>query len=152
METEEIKVLIKALIDKNAIVAGGVLYCTSVMLKAAAALTAALEDSEESKVARLDDVPLRCEVVSGAIQFCVGEKVLAHAVNICPALYDDENDRGRYRVTNPTTFAAEVAHALNQEKEDGNTLLTDTMDKAVERAIEQGAEGVEEYAARRSHG
>jgi len=49
METEEIKVLIKALIDKNAIVAGGVLYCAPVMLKAAAALTAALKDREDAE-------------------------------------------------------------------------------------------------------
>ena len=49
METEEIKALVKALVDKNAIVAGGVLYCAPVMLRAAAALTAALDDRENAE-------------------------------------------------------------------------------------------------------
>lgn len=91
-----------------------------------------------------DDVPLRCELVNGAIEFVIGAKVLAHATNICPALYDAENDRGRYSVTDPAAFAADVLREINHEKEDGSTILTDLLDKAVERAIEQGAEGVEE--------
>src|SRR3990167_2277046 len=48
MDAEE-KALVKALLDKDAIVAGGVLYCAPVMLRAAAALTAALEDREDAE-------------------------------------------------------------------------------------------------------
>ena len=46
MDAEE-KALVKALLDKDAIVAGGVLYCAPVMLRAATALTAALADKEK---------------------------------------------------------------------------------------------------------
>ena len=50
MDTEEeIKALVRALLDKDAIVAGGVLYCTSVMLRAATALTAGLDDREDAE-------------------------------------------------------------------------------------------------------
>lgn len=94
-----------------------------------------------------DDVPLKCSVVDGAIQFLIGEKVLANATNICPRLYDAENDRGRYRVTDSAKLAEAVAHELNREREDGSTLLTDAMDDAVGEAIEQGCEGVEENEA-----
>lgn len=93
-----------------------------------------------------DDVPLKCEVVNGSIQFVIGEKVLAHAVNICPALYDGENDRGLYKVTDPAAFAKELVRTLNHESEDGSTRLTTMLDEAVEHAIEYGAEGIEENA------
>jgi PRTRC genetic system protein C len=91
-----------------------------------------------------DDVPLRAAVVDGAIQFVIGANVLAHATNICPALYDAENDRGIYRVTNPAVFAEELASTLNKEAEDGSTRLTRMLDDAVTDAIQYGAEGVEE--------
>ena len=91
-----------------------------------------------------DDVPLRCEVVNGAIEFTIGAKILAHATNISPNLYDAENDRGQYRVTDPAAFAKEVARELDRESEDGSTPLTRLLDTVIEEAINQGAEGVEE--------
>lgn len=91
-----------------------------------------------------DDVPLKCAVVNGSIQFVIGQKVLAHATNICPGLYDAMKDRGLYHVTDPAAFAVEVAKVLNEESEDGSTRLTKMMDEAVEHAINWGAEGVEE--------
>jgi hypothetical protein len=118
------------------------LYCASFTITRFPA-----ECIDSSASVRRDDVPLTCKVVDGAIQFAIGEKVLAHATNICPRLWDAEKDRGRYRVTDPAVFAEAVAHELNDEREDGSTLLTDALDKAVEEAIEQGAEGVEENAA-----
>ena len=91
-----------------------------------------------------DDVPLKCEVIDGAIQFIIGAKVLAHAVHVCPALYDGENDRGLYKVTDPAAFAKELVRTLNHESEDGSTRMTKMLDEAVEHAIEHGAEGIEE--------
>ena len=93
-----------------------------------------------------DDVPLRCEVVSGAIMFTVGAKVLAHATNICPAHYDAENDRGMYKVVDSAAFAKDVARAMNHESEDGCTPLTQMMDSVIAQAIDEGAEGVEEVS------
>lgn len=91
-----------------------------------------------------DDIPLRCEVVDGAIQFTIGAKVLAFATDNCPTLYDHENDRGRYRVTDPAVFAKAVERELNHESEGGSTPLTRMLDEAVDDAINQGAEGVVE--------
>ena len=103
-----------------------------------------LEAQRPSLAAPKDDVPLRCEVVNGAIEFTIGAKVLAHATNISPNLYDAENDRGQYRVTDPSAFAKEVARELDRESEDGSTPLTRLLDTVIEEAINQGAEGVEE--------
>jgi hypothetical protein len=100
--------------------------------------------AQSATLALKDDVPLKCEVVDGAIQFVIGAKVLAHATNICPTLYDAERDHGRYRVTAPVTFAKAVADELNHEDEAGETLLTRMLDEAIDDAINQGAEGVEE--------
>lgn len=106
-----------------------------------------LTSARSERLQLKDDVPLKCEVIDGAIQLVIGAKVLAHATNICPAFYDAENDRGRYRVTDPAVFAKEVERVLNHESEDGSTRLTKMMDEAVEHAIEYGAEGVEENTA-----
>ena len=97
-----------------------------------------------SAIAPKDDVPLRCEVVNGAIEFTIGAKILAHATNISPNLYDHENDRGQYRVADPAAFAKDVARELNRESEDGSTPLTRLLDSVIEEAINQGAEGIEE--------
>lgn len=92
----------------------------------------------------IDDLPLTCEAVGGVLDMRIGEKVLAFATENCPDLWDAENDRGRYRVTDAAVFAKAVAHELNKESEGGSTPLSRLLDEVVEEAINQGAEGVEE--------
>ena len=94
-----------------------------------------------------DDVPLRCELVNGSIEFNIGAKILAHATNVCPDLWDAENDRGQFKVTDHAVFAKEVVRELNREQEDGSTPLTRLLDQMIEEAINQGAEGIEEIDA-----
>lgn len=94
-----------------------------------------------------EELPLSCEVENGAIVIRIGAKCLAHATNINPALWDAENDRGQFKVTDPVAFAKEVHRELVREEEDGSTPLTRTLDKAIYEAINQGAEGVEEASA-----
>ncbi|MFC5374822.1 hypothetical protein ACFPIF_19865, partial [Brevundimonas faecalis] len=53
---------------------------------------------------------------------------------------------GTFKVTDPATFAKEVCHALNAEKEDGTTRVHMMFDSAFDHAIDQGAEGVEEIS------
>jgi hypothetical protein len=52
-------------------------------------------------------------------------------------------DRQRFKVTDAAVFAAEVAHKLNEEDEQGTTLIHRMFDKAFFEAIDYGAEGVE---------
>ena len=53
---------------------------------------------------------------------------------------------GTFKVTDASTFANEVCHALNAEKEDGTTRVHMMFDSAFDHAIDQGAEGVEEIS------
>lgn len=92
----------------------------------------------------MSDIPLQCKFEKGRIVIEIGDEVLAHATDINPDLYDDENDRGLYRVTNYEVFAKELVSCLNEEDEEGATRVTRMLDEAIYYAIDQGAEGVEE--------
>jgi hypothetical protein len=50
----------------------------------------------------------------------------------------------RYRITDPELFAGAFVRELNREDEQGTTLIHRLFDKAMDEALEQGAEGVEE--------
>lgn len=51
----------------------------------------------------------------------------------------------RYKVTDTAAFAADLVRELNDESEDGTTRIHRMFDKAIENAIGQGAEGIEEH-------
>lgn len=51
----------------------------------------------------------------------------------------------RLKITDAAKFAKEVCRELNEEQEDGTTPVHLLFDRAIERAFEQGAEGVEEH-------
>jgi len=105
------------------------------------------ESARPEVVPIADDLPLTCRAVRGQLDMRVGEKVLAFATLHCPALWDADADRGRFKVTDTAVFARAVEQALNHEAEDGSTRLTRMLDGAIEEAINQGAEGVEEIGA-----
>jgi hypothetical protein len=46
-------------------------------------------------------------------------------------------------VTDPVVFVHEIVRAINEEEEDGSTLLTRMLDAAILRAVEDGCEGVD---------
>jgi hypothetical protein len=52
--------------------------------------------------------------------------------------YDDT----RVKITKPIDFAREVIRALEDEEEDGTTIVHAMLDKACENAIANGAEGI----------
>ena len=89
-------------------------------------------------------IPLRCQYKQNRIVIEIGHDVLAHATNINPDFYNGELDTGQYRVVDHKTFAKEVVDYLNQEDEVGNTLVTTMLDQGITRAIDGGAEGVED--------
>lgn len=92
-----------------------------------------------------DELPLQCKAADGVLGMRVGVKILANAVRYCPDLWDGEDDRPSYRVTDPAAFAEAVAAEINREGEDGSTLLTRMIDAACLEAIERGTPGVEEH-------
>jgi hypothetical protein len=93
-----------------------------------------------------DEMPLRCQVVDGVIHMNIGVNVLRFAAEHHPYFWDGERgaDEPNIKITDAHVFAKEVAHAINDE--DGGTLLTRMLDKAIARAIEGGREGVDHEA------
>lgn len=49
-----------------------------------------------------------------------------------------------FKVVDPVVFGKEVAHMLQDEEEDGTTLVHRMFDDAFREVVEQGGEGVEE--------
>ena len=47
-----------------------------------------------------------------------------------------------FRIVDERAFAKDLAIALNEEEEDGQTAIHDLFDRAMERAIDDGARGV----------
>lgn len=89
--------------------------------------------------------PLRCEVVGEKIIFEIGVDILKVAAFMHPNFWDGESgtDVPNIRVTDPMIFAREVVRQVNDEDEDGSTLLTRMLDEAMKQAVEDGCEGVD---------
>lgn len=51
----------------------------------------------------------------------------------------------RQKVKDPEAFAAELVAALNDEDEQGSTMIHKMFDAAINEALEQGAEGIEDH-------
>lgn len=60
--------------------------------------------------------------------------------------YDDETGDfiKLFKVTDKKEFAISVRYALTGEEEDGSSLITNSLDKACQDAVESGCDGVEE--------
>lgn len=95
-----------------------------------------------------DEMPLRCKATGGDIEIGIGMKVLAFAAANHPDFWDGESgiDVPNIKITDVQEFALEVAHAINDEAEDGSTLLTRMLDAAIAKAVESGCDGVDHDA------
>jgi hypothetical protein len=92
------------------------------------------------------DLPLRAEVIDSAIVIRVGAGTVAWAGGHHPEFWDGEAataDGPYVKVTDPLAFTREVALALEDEREDGSSILSDALDAAVLKAIGDGCEGVD---------
>lgn len=90
--------------------------------------------------------PLTVAVEGDRLVISMGITTLPMVVKHHPALYVPHPTgagRGSHRVTDPATFAEHVVWELEREEEDGTTLVHEMFDRAIERAIENGAEGVD---------
>ncbi len=90
-------------------------------------------------------LPLRCKAVGGDIDMGIGMRVLCFAAEQHPDLWDGKSPASVpvVKITDVQTFALEVADVINDEAEDGSTLLTRMLDAAIRKAVERGCEGVD---------
>lgn len=90
---------------------------------------------------RTKNRPMNAHVKNGVLTIEIGVDVLAHA-----ALHKEDGMRwlsDDYRITDNTGFAKDVVWSLLDEAEDGTSMLTALFDKAIEHAIDNGAEHFE---------
>jgi hypothetical protein len=90
------------------------------------------------------DDRLREYIEDGKLIVSIGIDRLAFCLNEHPGLYDGENDRNLFKVTDSAIFAKEIKRILQNEDETGATIVTKMLDKAIFEAIEDGCDGVEE--------
>jgi len=95
---------------------------------------------------------LSCKIENDQLIICIGVKALGTAARNSPYIDDvchnkltGQYDEDRFLITDATVFAGEVCRELNDEEEDGGTLIHRMLDKAVSRAVENGAEGCWTY-------
>lgn len=79
-------------------------------------------------------VPLRAAIINGVLKISIGIGTLAFA-----AEHDDNLGFTDLTVMNQAEFAKDVLRELNREAEDGSTLVTRVLDKAITNAIEDGS-------------
>lgn len=105
-------------------------------------------EMKETMSMKDDEIPLRCKAVGGDIEMGIGMKVLAFAAENHPDFWDGESDMDvpNIKITDVQEFALEVARAINDEAEDGSTLLTRMLDAAIAKAVEDGCDGVDHDA------
>jgi hypothetical protein len=89
--------------------------------------------------------PLKCCIEDGVLVIQIGVEWLARAVKLNPDLTEYDEKSGEWiepKITDPDKFAVEVLHAIQDESEDGTTLVHMALDTAAMNAIENGAEGI----------
>ncbi len=81
-------------------------------------------------------------IENGAIVIRVSLAALPQVVEGAWALHALDK---RWKLTDVPTFAKELVHELNREDEQGTTMIHRMFDTAINEALEQGAEGIEEH-------
>lgn len=96
--------------------------------------------------------PLEVSFSEDEIVIRIGMEQLATAAKYNPRLEAYDTISAEFfqpEVTDQAVFAREIVNRLESEEEDGTTLVHLMLDKAVEQAIEYGAEGIETAEERR---
>lgn len=90
-----------------------------------------------------ESTQLSCQVEGDDVVIRIGSALLLHAIQHGPGW--DES----WTINNPEAFIQEIVENLENEEEDGTTLLHQALDDAAVRAVENGSEHVDcnEYAA-----
>lgn len=93
---------------------------------------------------RRKNMPLRARVVRGILAIEIGV-----ATNAWAATHDGVIDPN-FVVTDEEGFARDTVAALLDEREDGSSLLTDVLDAASRKAMDDGSEHFERVAPART--
>lgn len=74
----------------------------------------------------------------------IHKSAIQSATELHPGLeyYDDDKWKNP-KIVNLDLFTEEVVAAINSERDDGSTFITDALDKAIIEAVENGAFGME---------
>lgn len=84
----------------------------------------------------------KATIKGGAIVIRVAIKALPVVVEGAWALGSLDT---RWKITDAPAFAEDLVRALNDEDEQGTTMIHKMFDAAINEALEQGAEGIEEH-------
>ena len=84
-----------------------------------------------------------CSIVKGRLHIIIPENVLKFAAENHPQFWNGETDASILKVTDSSVFMKEVERWLTKEAEDGSTMLTGMLDKAILEAVDYGCEGVD---------
>jgi hypothetical protein len=95
---------------------------------------------------RGDGEPLAVKIVDGKLVIEIGVDTLRFCAEMQACRFDDALNGYVYplKVTDRNEYARDVVRALNDEREDGSTILTDLLDKAFMSAWEDGSTGCAE--------
>jgi hypothetical protein len=89
-------------------------------------------------------MPLKAEISrDGLLMITVSADIVKWATEHHPEYWDADTDTYSIKVANKREWLRSVVRAINHEAEDGSTMLSDMMDKAIELAAEGGEEGLE---------
>lgn len=97
--------------------------------------------------------PLKVSVKGGDLVIRIGIGTLAHAVSYADWA-NQWNGRDYVRtfaITDTQQFADDVAYAMQHEREDGSSPLSDFLDRMTEAALDDGSTGAE-YDQHIKHG
>jgi len=89
--------------------------------------------------------PLKCCIEDGVLIMQIGVEVLAKAVQLNPDLAELDEKTEEWvepEITDPDKFARAILTAIQDESDDGTTLIHMALDTAAMNAIENGAEGI----------
>jgi hypothetical protein len=91
--------------------------------------------------------PLKASVKNGVLTVEIGTHVLAHAAAYADWANPFDEARDDYirtfAITDPQEFAKDVLHAMQSEREDGSTPLSDFLDAMMQAALDDGSLGAE---------
>lgn len=96
----------------------------------------------ESKAGRAaEEQPLEVEVKGGRLVISIGINTLRYCAEMNAAIFNVARGKNTFplRITDDVQFAKDVAGALLHEEEDGSTPISDTLDRAFERATGDGS-------------
>ncbi len=89
---------------------------------------------------------LCCRIVKGQVVIFIGKRNLKFATENHPEFWNGASasaDGPFLKITDMAKFQKEFVRAINDEREDGSSLLTDMWDAAIKKAVEDGCEGID---------